>query len=42
MKILCFIQTLDGNANNNSLESLCAAKEISKNNGAEVLAVVFD
>ena len=42
MKILCFIQTLDGNANNNSLESLCAAQEISKNNGAEVHAVVFD
>ena len=42
MKILCFIQTLDGNANNNSLESLCAAQEISKNNGAEIHAVVFD
>ena len=42
MKILCFIQTLDGNANNNSLESLFAAQEISKNNNAEVHAVVFN
>jgi len=42
MKILCFIQTLDGNANNNSLESLCAAQEISKNNSSEVHAVTFD
>jgi len=42
MKILCFIQTLDGNANNNSLESLFAAQEISKNNSAEVHAVVFN
>lgn len=42
MKILCFIQTLEGKANNNSLESLCAAQEISKNNNAEVHAVVFD
>jgi len=42
MKILCFIQTLDGKANNNSLESLFAAQEISKNNNAEVHAVVFN
>ena len=42
MKILCFIQTLDGNENNNSLESLFAAQEISKNNNAEVHAVVFN
>lgn len=42
MKILCFIQTLDGKANNNSLESLFAAQEISKNNSAEVHAVVFN
>jgi len=42
MKILCFIQTLDGKANNNSLESLCAAQEISENNNAEVHAVVFN
>ena len=42
MKILCFIQTLDGNANNHSLESLFAAQEISKNNNAEVHAVVFN
>jgi electron transfer flavoprotein alpha subunit len=42
MKILCFIQTLDGKANNNSLESLCAAQKISNNNSAEVHAVVFD
>mgnify|MGYP001244739407 CR=1 FL=1 len=42
MKILCFIQTLEGKANNNSLESLCAAQEISKKNNAEVHAVVFN
>ena len=42
MKILCFIQTLDGKANNNSLESLFAAQEISQNNNAEVHAVVFN
>ena len=42
MKILCFIQTLDGKANNNSLESLFSAQEISKNNNAEVHAVVFN
>ena len=42
MKILCFIQTLDGKANNNSLESLCAAQSIAKNNNGEVHAVVFD
>jgi len=42
MKILCFIQTLNGKANNNSLESLCAAQKISNNNNAEVHAVVFD
>ena len=42
MKILCFIQTLDGKANNNSLESLCAAQSITKNNGGELHAVVFD
>ena len=42
MKILCFIQTIDGNAYNNSFESLFAAQEISKNNNAEVHAVVFN
>ncbi len=42
MKILCFIQTLEGTANNNSLESLCAAQNIAKNNNAELHAVVFD
>ena len=42
MKILCFIQTLESKANNNSLESLCAAQNISKNNNAELHAVVFD
>ena len=42
MKILCFIQTLDGKANNNSLESLCAAQSITKNNSGELHAVVFD
>jgi electron transfer flavoprotein alpha subunit len=42
MKILCFIQTLDGKANNNSLESLYAAQKISENNNAEVHAVVFN
>ena len=38
MKILCFIQTLEGTANNNSLESLCAAQNIAKNNNAELHA----
>ena len=42
MKILCFIQTLDGKANNNSLESLCAAQSIAKNNSGELHAIVFD
>jgi len=42
MKILCFIQTLESKANNNSLESLCAAQNIAKNNNAELHAVVFD
>ena len=42
MKILCFIQTLGSKANNNSLESLCAAQNIAKNNNAELHAVVFD
>ena len=42
MKILCFIQTLDGKANNNSLESLCAAQNIAKNNSGELHAIVFD
>tara|TARA_B100001142_G_scaffold301645_1_gene327441 strand:- start:5081 stop:6025 length:945 start_codon:yes stop_codon:yes gene_type:complete len=42
VKILCFIQTLDGKANNNSLESLCAAQSITKNNSGELHAVVFD
>jgi hypothetical protein len=42
VKILCFIQTLDGKANNNSLESLCAAQSITKNNRRELHAIVFD
>jgi len=42
VKILCFIQTLDGKANNNSLESLCAAQSIAKNNSGELHAIVFD
>ena len=42
MKILCFIQTLDGKANNNSLESLCAAQKIAKNNSGQLHAIVFD
>ena len=42
MKILCFIQTLEEKANNNSLESLCAAQSIAKNNSGELHAVVFD
>ena len=42
MKILTFIQTLDGKANNNSLESLCAAQKISNNNNGQLHAVVFD
>ena len=42
MKTLCFIQTLDGKANNNSLESLCAAQSIAKNNSGELHAIVFD
>jgi len=42
VKILCFIQTLDGKANNNSLESLCAAQNIAKNNSGELHAIVFD
>ena len=42
MKILCFIQTLDGEANNNSLESLYACQKIGKNKNAEVHAVVFN
>ena len=42
MKILCFIQTLNGKANNNSLESLCAAQKIANKNNSEVHALVFD
>ena len=42
MKIVVFIQSLDGNTNINSLESLCAAQKISETNNAEIHAVTFD
>ena len=42
MKISVFIQSLDGKANNNSLESLSAAQKLSNANGGEVHAITFD
>tara|TARA_Y100000590_G_C15742941_1_gene1020928 strand:- start:1286 stop:2230 length:945 start_codon:yes stop_codon:yes gene_type:complete len=42
MKILVYIQSLEGKINNNSLESLRAAQIISDNNSAEVHAITFE
>ena len=42
MEIIVFIQTAEGKANNNSLESLVAAQKISQQTSSNVHAITFD
>lgn len=42
MKIITFIQSLDGKINNNSLESFCAAQQLSESLNAENKVIAFD
>ena len=42
MEIIVFIQTAEGKANNNPLESLVAAQKISQQNNSNVHAITFD